>query len=336
MRLLHLAAIALLATALYWSVRLAFADAPPNPWDAQAWIERGLLENSEAPLLEAVRLDHTFTPIWTLANYYVRNNRIDKFWTCARACLLIEEHDPEPVFDLCRRVTDRDETIQNAIPAQPRILSRYLQYLIRRSAGVAATSAAYDAMMQTPGSKDSSVLLDYCEYLVERKRPEAIAPWNAATGLQLDPLHGFSLTNGDFTRDLASRGFDWHTPLQPGISGAFFRSIPAFRLRLDGEENETAELLWQIIPVIARRKYRLRFRYRSEDIAPESGLRWQVSDFAASADLSSDSWTDHTFDFENPRDVQLARLSLRYRRPAGSLRLKGTIGIQRVTLAFRQ
>ncbi len=373
----------LLCIALYWSLRLGYADdlarrgtprdvaraialtpgnarlyalsdagletaSRLNPWNSGTWIQSGLRSESEGDageaerlMLEAALVDHTFKPLWTLANFYARADLPEKFWPCVRACLKIENHDPTPVFGLCWRVTEDASLIANAIPPIAAVRAEYLLYLIR-TGRIRAAAAAYaqlrnesDVPREDRRLLDRPLLLDYCDFLLARNSSDSLSPWNATTESKLNPDSGISLTNGDFNRPPTGRGFDWRLPVEPGISANLFGSPSLLRLTMDGDENEDAGLLWQMLPLLPSRRYRLQFRYRTSDIPPVNGLHWQVGDFMTGPDLSSDTWREEALDFETPRALRLARLSLRYHRPAGAMRIKGSISLAHLRLNLR-
>ena len=368
----------LLCVALYWSLRLGYADdlarrgTPPdlaraialtpgnarlftltnasletasqlNPWNSGTWIQRGLQcelegrhKEAERFLLEAARVDHTFKPLWTLANFYARAMRPDKLWPYARACLQIEDRDPVPIFDLCWRVTENARLIADAIPLSPAVQAEYLRYLIRTERREAA-AAVYAELPHASGASgvERATLLDYCDFLLAQSSPDALSPWNATAMDKLYPEGGISLTNGELHHPPTGGGFDWHLPVDPGISANLFRSPSLLRFSLDGDESEDAGLLWQMLPLLPSRRYRLKFRYQTSEIPPASGLHWRVGDLKPGADLSSDNWREEVFDFETPPVSRLARLALRYHRRAGVMRLKGSLSLAHLRLNLR-
>lgn len=380
----RLLAPVLVCFALYWSLRLGYADhlarrgtprdiaraivltpgnarlyalthaglataSGLNPWNSGTWIQRGLeceLEGhageAERLLLEAARVDHTFKPLWTLANFYARAGLSDKFWPYARACLKVENRDPMPVFDLCWRVTEDARLISDVIPPVPAIQAEYLRYLIR-TGRIDAAAAVYARMRNESDvsrAEDRPLLLDYCDLLLAHGSPDALSPWNDTAALKLFPERGMSLTNGDFNHAPTGRGFDWRLPVAAGISANVFRSPSLLRFSMDGEENEDSVLLSQILPLLPSRRYRLEFRYRTSGIPAASGLYWQVGDSETGSDLSNfelsnNDWREEVLDFETPRASRLARLSLHYRRRLGVMRIKGNISLAHLRLSFR-
>jgi hypothetical protein len=78
-------------------------------------------------------------------------------------------------------------------------------------------------------------------------------------------------------------------------------------------------------------KYRFSYSYRSSDIAPGTGLKWQILDpisnsvIEESSDLSSDEVKQAAFSFSVPPGASVLRLRLNYRRALGTPRITGTL-----------
>ncbi len=77
--------------------------------------------------------------------------------------------------------------------------------------------------------------------------------------------------------------------------------------------------------------YTMAYAYRTSDIPPDTGIRWQILDaksntvLAESPDLSSDTVLHLALAFSIPPDVSLIRLRLAYRRALGTPRITGTL-----------
>ena len=117
---------------------------------------------------------------------------------------------------------------------------------------------------------------------------------------------------------------------------------PRLWITLDGHEPETCDVLEQFVALAPSRKYRLRFRYQTDDIAAGSGLRWRLStsrgeEIASDgADLASEQQTEGTVRFAVPPGVPLARLALSYRRTPGTTRIEGRVALDSASLVFDQ
>src|SRR5271156_4852991 len=78
-----------------------------NRFDAAGWIQLGLLyeagndlPQAEESLLRAARVDSTFLPSWSLANFYFRRRQVDHFWGWAQKAAQMAPDDVTPLFRL--------------------------------------------------------------------------------------------------------------------------------------------------------------------------------------------------------------------------------------------
>src|SRR5262249_54953097 len=87
----------------------------------------------------------------------------------------------------------------------------------------------------------------------------------------------------------------------------------------------------QLAPVIPGRSYEFRYRYRTEGIPAETGVQWRVSNARSgevpingpNLSLSSEQWREEGIYFT--ATGSFARITLSYRRIAGTVRPEGTI-----------
>ena len=100
------------------------------------------------------------------------------------------------------------------------------------------------------------VLMDYCDRLLAGSRvEEALSVWNGLSrhGLipfaGLDPAGAVVLTNGDFSKEPTSRGFDWRTPAVEGVSLLRDQAAGGLRVIFSGEQPENCSPLAQTVPV---------------------------------------------------------------------------------------
>jgi len=323
---------------------------------AAAWIELGLraeateqAQQAEAALVRAARADHMYSTLWTLANFYFRHNESEKFWPVARRALRIGDvaaYDPAPLFRLCWKVsTDPATILERAIPDVGPVEARYLEFLVRENLSPAAEPVT-ERLVAFGGEQDLHPVFVYCDRLIAAGEADrAIHAWNALCwrGLQgyrpLDPDAAPSLTNGDFSAPPVQHGFDWRTPSVAGVTAERFGL--RMWINFNGHEPETCDVLEQYLAVAPSRRYRLRFRYQTDDIAAGSGLRWRIFTPATgeiasdAADLASEVETQGSVWFTAPAGV-LARLVLSYRRTPGTTRIEGRIAIQSVSLEADQ
>jgi tetratricopeptide (TPR) repeat protein len=318
-----------------------------NPRDSAAWIDLGLeaeargdLPRAEKALLEAARVDLTFQPRWTLANYYFRRELRESFWHWARQAAAMSYGDVSALFCLCWRTTADPEWISEHVAGdRANLLRQFLDYLISEHHLEAAEAVAH-RLIRVGGPDAAVPLLAYCDRLLEAGRFEpAVRTWNALAsrgliGLSpLEPEAGRVLTNGEFSAPPRGRGFDWRFHRVEGVSITHTSEPAGVRLAFSGRQPEDCELATQFLPLRPGSAYRLSYRYRTAGAPEPSGLEWHISG-ARSAPLSSEDWRAATLDFVAAAGA-VPRLALRYRRAAGTTRIEGALWISQVRLEPR-
>ena len=326
-----------------------------NPRDSGSWIELGLqaeldgdFKKAERFLLEAARVDKQYDPRWALANFYFRRNDAGNFWSWARKAAAMSYGDGAALFRVCWRMTqDPRAILERAIPDEPAVLARYLSFLLADD-HVAALEAAAQRAAGHAGPEDLPVLLASCDRLVEaRQFPAALRIWTSLSRRKLlpylppEPERGLSLTNGDFRVPPLSHCFDWRVHAAEGVSVSRRESQPALRITFSGQQPESCELLSQFVPVLPGRKYQLRFRYRTSEIVPDTGVQWRIFDAATAAELaeqsshlSSEEEIQQEVSFSTPTETHMARLVLLYQRAPGTTRIEGSISLSHASLVL--
>ena len=320
-----------------------------NPYLTNARLELGLRaeragsrREAAGLLLQSFQYDRMFVTRWTLANFYFRAGEEANFWRWARAAAEYAPASYFGLFELCHRwAGDPQVVLHRAIPPRAVIVSEYLKYLL--SAGrLDEVSETFARLLAFRRAADLPILLaavDGC--LAAGQISRAVTFWNqlAATGRipysLLDPVQGRSLTNGSFTRKPLAQGFDWHANWNPQ---AFTLGN---RIEFSGQQLDRTELLWQPLPLAPHRSYQLRCRYRTANIAPNTGLRWHLLDprtrqpLAVPSDsLSSAVETEQTWHFEVPESAVLGHLTLVYDRTPGTTRIRGLLELVSVRLTL--
>ncbi len=320
-----------------------------DPYDASVWIRAGLkaeiqgrYTEAEQDLLQAARRSRQFEPRWALANFYFRRGDAEHFWDWANSALPWAYQDRTPLFELCWRMQpDAALILRRAIPDDPKVLRNYLEFLLATRRFDAAAAVA-ERLESRATAEDRDLLLGYSSLMLEQKRwAEALAAWNAlclrnlVPYPQLVPGKGPVLTNGAFSAEPLNRGFDWHIWQLPGVSVVRGSSPGRLEFSFNGQQPENCLLLDQFIPVIGGRRYDFRFAYRTDSIAPGSGLHWTLTEAATGAaipleqpPLSSDDWTIADSGFQVPVGAQGARLALVYERQPGTVRLEGAFWLR--------
>ena len=327
-----------------------------NPRYSSGWIALGLLAEverdfprAERLLLEAARVDNTYEPRWSLANFYFRSRDQEKFWIWARKAAEMAYHDQTPLFQLCWRNTqDPAVILARAIPDRPLILAQYLNFLLLQGKVSEAEAVGGRLIVRATGEA-SPLLVSYCDRLIaDGRMASAVRAWNVLCerGLlpyqPLDPPQGRSLTNGDFAVSPQSVAFDWRSRPPDGVTAVRTVSPAAFRLTFSGSQPERCQLLSQVLPVEPSRGYRLIYDFRTEGIPSPSGLRWYLSDLASWKELSaarlessSGSWSRGELDFVAPASDRGVLLVLEYQRAQGTTRIEGDLWLRQFSLVFR-
>ena len=326
-----------------------------NPRDSSSWVELGLraevdkdFVRAERSLLQAARIDRQYDPRWTLVNFYFRQSDVENFWLWARQAAVMLYGDAAPLFRLCWRVTQDPEVIlKRAIPDDPKILAQYLGFLLDDN-HLDAVEPVAQRVAEHAGPGDLPILFTSCDRLLSvRQLPGALRIWNAISRRRLisypalEPDKGLSLTNGDFRELPLSHGFDWRLHSPEGVSFSQGQSLPLLRVTFSGKQPESCEILSQSVPLLPGQPYRFRFRYRTSGIAPDTGLRWRIFDFATGAelaarstDMSNEKPTEGDLLFSTPPDTRLARVALTYQRTLGTTRIEGSVLLIHTSLEF--
>lgn len=320
-----------------------------NPYFSDAWIEMGLgLERegdwvrAEAALREAARVDKTFKPKWTLANYFYRRDRSEEFWSWIRAAAEMSYGDRTALFQLCWRASQDPEWIfARAIPPEHDIVAGYLAFL----AGTGRYEAGIEAalrLLRLGSAADVPNLMAFCDLLLARPRHAygAVRIWNGMIERhwlpyeRLDPSTGLAITNASFLTPPRHGGFDWRAIPGPGVRILWIKSGHQLMVGLDGSQAEDADLLAQWLPLAASSGFELAVEAQSDDLGGESGLSWRLMDAATGESIAETQMmgVGGRLRFVAPARSLLARLVLHYRRPLGSPRVAGTMLLSGVTV----
>ncbi len=315
-----------------------------NPRDSSIWLRLGLeaefagdYGRAEECLLRAARIDRLSGPRVTLTNYYFRRGEWEQFWKWSRRALEMSYGDDTSLFRLCWRIGQDAEVIRSrAIPDRPDVLARYLRFLLSEGHLDAAGAVSGD-VLRFAGTGEAPLLTEYCDRLLERGMvTPALGLWNAMCRRKLTPYQplvpetGSALTNGNFADAPLPGGFDWHVVQSEEVTVSRLTSPAGLQFSLSGKQAENCELLWQYLPVVPHRVYRLRWRWRTSGMPPDPGIRWRVLD-AATTQPPEENWRSAELAFVSG-EAALARLSLVSERPTGTARPEGTVFVKDVEL----
>jgi hypothetical protein len=308
-----------------------------NHYDAQAYIELGLRYEAEGDLVQAVKLlldayevDHTYLPRWSLANYYFRCDNMPAFWTWTRSAAEMPADDIGALFELCWRVSPDPEKITGAIlNEKPELIRQYIGFLLSKDQLHAVAGIAPHLVRSGEPEADRPLLFSVVNRLVAAHDAAAA---NTLWHLLIEQhwvIADLSVPNNpDFARDPLPIIFDWSLPEYPGLHS--WPGASGLETEFTGSQPEDCTVAEQVVTLMPG-NYTLAYTYRTSDIPPDTGIRWQIVDLksntvlADSPNLSSDTLTHSTLAFSVPPDAPLLRLRLAYRRALGTTRISGTL-----------
>jgi hypothetical protein len=300
------------------------------PFNSNAWIELGLdaevrgdRARAERCLLRAARVDRTYAPCWSLANFYFRSNDGSKFWPWLRAAARLSYGDPQALAQLAWNLAgDAPEAIA-ALSEREAALESYVSLLFDNNRWGPAETAA-GRLLALNGKDAVGAELLACDRFIDAGRPEpALRLWNRMAAERLVP-------GGPPEQD-GGRGFDWRIPPVEGVETARFPGGGGLRFSFSGRQPEDCWLMLQDVLLASTRRWRLAFEYRTEDMAPETGVRWRIAGTEWQAP-ASETWTRASFDFDSPTTGGVAPLVLVYRRAPGTVRMDGSFWLRHVRI----
>lgn len=225
------------------AVRLSPRDASLRVRLGLALEEAGDPRGAERALLEAVRLSRKYDPRWSLAGFYVRQNRIEEFWKWAREALAVSYRDPRALFDLAWSASGDGAEIRRRLGLESRPPSLWRAWV--RHAAITGRLDEVEAVLdRLPAPPDREVV----EALVAGKRINALA------------------------RLKGHRALDWRAVPQEGVRFTALPGRRGFAIEFDGREPEQCDVAGRVVPVAdGRREWPIRGGIR--------GLSWRTEPF---------------------------------------------------------
>jgi tetratricopeptide (TPR) repeat protein len=318
-----------------------------DPYNAEADIELGLrLEaagdyaSAEKLLLNAFAVDRTFLPRWTLANFYFRRNNLPAFWTWARSAAEMPSDSTGPVFELCWHVSpDPKEIEAKILNNNPELIRQFLSFLLAKNQLPAAAEVANRLAQAGDHETDAPHMFSVIDRLIAAREGDAAkALWNVLIEKHWIVADMGAPNNPNFAREPLPVRFDWSLSSNAGLHS--WPGPSGLETEFSGEQPENCTIAEQTV-LLAAGNYELVFSYRTEGIAPETGLLWQIiaagSDkvLAESPNLSSEALNRATVAFSISPQTSLIDLRLAYRRTLGTPRISGTLVIPSVQIQAR-
>jgi hypothetical protein len=324
------------------SQRLLQRAVGQSRYDAPHWIELALLfeqanqlPQAEAALLAAAKVDATYLPSWSLANFYFRQGQPDRFWVWAKNAARVAPDDTAPLFRLAWYTSPDAAEVERqlALSRGPRG-EQFVNFLMGQGE-TAAVGQAAGRLLET----GSPLLPGVCDWLIAQRRADLALPlWNdLAAGGRVPAAQTGQVANSDFARSPLSLGFDWRLPPVEGVS-SFLNSNPnTLGFEFSGNEPDNFVLISQTVPVEPANRYTLTTAYRPQGIAAGSGLIWKVEDadtvLARTGSLAAEQGGRASACFSAPSGASFVNLVLAYQRQPGTVRVEGKLSLESVRLA---
>lgn len=318
-----------------------------DPYNAEADIELSLrlegagdYRTAEKLLLDAFAVDRTYLPRWSLANFYLRRNNMPEFWTWARSAAEMPSDNVRPLFDLCWRVSpDPNEIEQRIMNNNPELIRQYLDFLLAKDQLPAAADAAHRLSQFGDATVDDPEMYSVIDRLIAAGEGDAAKRvWNVLIDKHWVVADTGAPNNPNFARDPLPVGFDWTVFSYSGLHS--WPGPSGLETEFSGEQPENCTIAEQAI-VLPPGNYELEYSYRTDEIPPETGLRWQIigggseTVLTESTDLSSETMNRGNLEFSIPLDASLVHLRLQYQRTLGTPRISGTLVIPSVQIHAR-
>ncbi len=319
-----------------------------DPYNAQADIELGLrLESAgdyrqaEKLLLDAFSIDHTFLPRWSLANFYLRRNNMSAFWAWARSAAEMPSDNTGPLFELCWRVSpDANEIARRILNNNPDVIRQYLAFLLAKDQLPAAAEIAHRLTQVGDPKTDDPEMFSAIDRLIAAEKGDAAKSlWNVLIEKHWVVADTGAPNNPNFARDPLPVSFDWALSSYSGLHS--WPGPSGLETEFSGGQPENCTIAEQAID-LPPGNYELEYSYRTNEIPPETGIRWQIfaagseSALAESPDLSGDALNHAKVAFSVRPEASLIHLRLQYQRTLGTPRISGTLVIPSVQIHARR
>ncbi len=310
-----------------------------DAYNAQANIELGLryeaagdTSRAEQALLQAYSVDHTYVTRWSLANFYLRQGNLPAFWKWARKAVEMPADDIRGLFQIAWRVAPDPKLLASELVTDdPRVVRQYLAFLLEKDQDQAAIPIAMRLVEVGSPSSDGKLLLWTVDQLVSADEANGSRElWDTLVQHKWVIADSTIPNNGSFTRDPLPVSFDWRLGSYTGMHS--WPGPKGLETEFAGDEPENCTIAEQAL-ALKPGNYVLNFTYQTTDIAPGTGITWQILDAKTSAvlaesdSLSSGALNQASLSFTIGPETQLVKLRLHYKRSLGTTRVVGKLRI---------
>jgi hypothetical protein len=326
------------------AARLLHTSLQLNPYNAQADVELGLqneadgdFDAAEKQLLQSYNIDHTYMPRWSLANFYFRRGNLPEFWKWARMAADMPADDIGGLLELCWRADPSPAKITTAVLNQkPEFLRQYVSFLLIKNEPRTAAQVVQYLIRLGDSKSDLPFMYMVVNRLLEANEPSAAFDlWHLLNQKQWVAADWTTPNNAGFQRTPLPVKLDWSFPEYQGLHS--WPGPSGLETEIAGNEPEDCTIAEQSV-ILSPGSYAVTYDYRTSNIRPATGIKWQLFDpksqkvLAESADLSSEILKKAGFKFTVSPGSSLLILRLGYRRTLGTVRVAGSLNVQRIQI----
>lgn len=290
---------------------------------------------------------------WLTALNFTVSSRPREALPYFRRLLALDPGYAGSVFRLCPWSLDDPEfVLDQVLPKSSHAILKldYVNYLADHGKNSAAVIVWNRLAARHPSFPLSSAAPFLESLLRSDQTREAQAVWQELEelGIIQQPEPGASniIFNGGFERAPLNMGFDWRIQPSPDLfitreNEEHHRGYYALRIDFTVPENDNHEPVYQLVPVLPDKHYRLAAYVRSDSITSGSGPRLQVRDpfcdtcldRATAPVTGSSPWHPLSLDFSTGADTRLVRVSVwRPRSRSFPFEITGTLWLDEVSL----
>ena len=213
----------------------------------------------------------------------------------------------------------------------PKMLRQYIGFFSGKDQPGAMASVAPRLVRSGDPESDRSLLLSVVDRLVGANDAAAAnATWRMLIAQHWINADQTVPNNANFQRPPLPVSFDWSLPEYEGLHS--WPGASGLESEFTGSEPESSVIAEQVV-VLTPGNYTMSYSYRTTDIPPGTGIRWQILDLktnavlAESPDLSSEELKHSGVDFTVQPGTSLLRVRLLYQRTLGTTRISGTLDV---------
>lgn len=320
-----------------------------NPLSSRTWFDVArthwwLGQTQEAK--SALRLALHFNPSearlrWEAALFQIQLENYEGAIANLRHLMMTQPSQRRTYFTLIHTLMRPTDFIDTTLPAEPGVLSDYLDYLLDQGE-VENGRAVWRRLTALPAvNLNPHLALSYVDMMLDHKDlSEAVSAWDLLVRSRgiggreggLDNL----VWNGGFERDETwGAGFDWRIGRRAGVeigvgSWTSTEGTRSLKIAFDGTRNPDLTAASQVVPVAPGSRYLLSSSIKTKGITTSNGLYFEVVDFldgrryAMSESYVGDyPWSEVRLSFETSPRAQA--IIIKIRREA-SQKLNNLIG----------